>query len=151
MFANRGGSRAPDRASTCPITYTLRGGCEWVAAVFRVVFFGVFGGDPGGVLSGRGVWRCSDLFGFVQGCSGCGGGVDSEGWRWSVLSTLVNLVSTFVTVWSALVSARLWGERYVRHSCSGLSVAGVGGSGSVRWEIVGMGMGKGTGLGDRGV
>ena len=71
------------------------------------IFFGVIGGDSGGVpiWSGR-----SALFGFVRICSG-----------------LFRFVRG-VLAWSA--GRRRGGERgMVRHSCSGVSVSGVGGSG----------------------
>ena len=59
------------------------------------------------VLSGRSVWRCSGLFGFVQGCSGLFG-VDS-GARCQLLSTFVNLCHGLVTVGQAVVAG---GERH---------------------------------------
>ena len=63
-----------------------------------------------------GVRVCSDLFRVAQGCSGCAGGLTA---------------ARFVK--RARDAGRRWcGERgMVRHSCSGASVAGVGGSGVV--------------------
>ena len=98
------------------------------------------------LLSGRGAWRCSGLFGFVQVCSGCagvergdGGGVDGG----KFCQPGVNLASTFVKFWlpvaSAWLTARMAGRRrcgergMAWHSCSGVSVAGFGGSGEGRW------------------
>ena len=71
---------------------------------------------------------CRVLLGF-----GVGAAVDGVNFC-QPLSTFVNLVSTFVKFWSALArlglraGRRCCGERgMVRHSCSGVSVAGSGG------------------------
>ena len=51
--------------------------------VFRVVFFGVFGGDPEGVS----IWsECSAVFRFVRICSGMFRGVRSEAPAWVVVN-----------------------------------------------------------------
>ena len=105
-------------------------------------FFRGVGGDSGGlpIWSGRSVMFrfvriCSGLFRFVRGVSE----ELTVASFWQALSTFVNLASTSVKVWQPLsrlgltvrsVGRRRCGERgMVRHSCSGASVAGVGGSG----------------------
>ena len=76
------------------------GRSEWATTVFRVGFFGVFGGDSGGwsylVGAFGGVRVCSDLFRVVQVCSGCGGGVDNgvDG-----MAGAVAIVLCFAGVW----------------------------------------------------
>ena len=96
---------------------------------------------------------CCVLLGF-----GVGAGVDGvKFWQplstpVNLVSTPVNLVSTSVKFWQPLARPGLpaWragrrrcGERgMVRHSCSGVSVARVEGSGGVRRATVGGGAGR---------
>ena len=81
------------------------GRCEWAATVFRVGFFGVFGGGSGGVP----IWSgCLAVFGFVQGCSGAvrrGRGLSVAAWGvwWGERHGMALLF------WGK--SGRSWGER----------------------------------------
>ena len=147
-----GGDLAGYPRRSAGLTEVARGG-DGVQVLF---FSGCSGVIREVSLSGRGVRRCSGLFGFVRICSGLFRFVRSvlewsagmaEGLTvasfWQPLSTPVNLASTSVKFWQALArlgsclrrndgrgARRRCGERgMVRHSCSVVSVAGVGGSG----------------------
>jgi len=82
----------------------------------QVLFFsGCSGVIREASLSGRGAWRCSGLFGFVQVCSGCAGverGVDSV----NFCQPGVNLCQVLVACGERVVdgedggAAALWGE-----------------------------------------